>query len=378
MPELLITARDPIIARDGRPFQIGQRVRSLDWIYPSVFIGSLRTLLGKQLGYTFNPAEIELLKRIELTGPLPHKNGKLFFPKPLDYVVNEEENKVYAPRPVTIKDGEGCNLPTGLLPVLLPDELDDFKPKKTAAFWSWEKMSAWLGKETVIGEKFDSEAEEKNDNVLNAPEQDERVHVKIKADSGSSEEGMLFSTTGLDMADIQIAALLNVPDEFKKAIDELDALHPLGGERRLVHWKKTTATVFPPAPKFEEPKIKESKLIRMVLTTPAIFSNGYLPGWIDKNSFDGTLPDCNVKVKLIGAIVDRWRPLSGWSYEAGKRGPKPVRRLVPAGSVYFFEVQKGSGSLENVLDSCWLKSVCDEQQDRNDGFGLVLWGVWTH
>jgi CRISPR-associated protein Cmr3 len=58
---------------------------------------------------------------------------------------------------------------------------------------------------------------------------------------------------------------------------------------------------------------------------------------------------------------------------AEPRGPKPVRRMVPAGGVYFFELLKGQSS---DLEKLWLESVSDEEQDRRDGFGLATWGIW--
>jgi hypothetical protein len=48
-----IEAHDPIVARDGRPFGVGQRMKSLDWPYPSVLARSMRTLLGKINGGFF-------------------------------------------------------------------------------------------------------------------------------------------------------------------------------------------------------------------------------------------------------------------------------------------------------------------------------------
>ena len=59
-----ITPRDPLVARDGRPFGAGQgnRMRSGDWLLPSVVAGSLRTLLGKQLGGSFDEAMVTALK----------------------------------------------------------------------------------------------------------------------------------------------------------------------------------------------------------------------------------------------------------------------------------------------------------------------------
>jgi CRISPR-associated protein Cmr3 len=113
--------------------------------------------------------------------------------------------------------------------------------------------------------------------------------------------------------------------------------------------------------------------LRMILATPAIFGNGWMPGWIDKETLKGRPPLCrNLEVRLISAVTGRWAPISGWSYEAGHHGPKPLRRMVPAGSVYFFEVEKQKFDWRDL----WLHSVCDEEQDRNDGFGTTLWGTW--
>jgi CRISPR-associated protein Cmr3 len=47
---------------------------------------------------------------------------------------------------------------------------------------------------------------------------------------------------------------------------------------------------------------------------------------------------------------------------------------VPAGSIYFFEVRQGDGA---ALADRWLQSVCDDEQDRRDGFGLAVWGTWN-
>ena len=127
---------------------------------------------------------------------------------------------------------------------------------------------------------------------------------------------------------------------------------------------------------------REEKM-RMVLATPAIFSDGWKPGWLRVGQKSGA-PDCwpnGLKLKLVSACIDRWKPISGWSLEDGrhgsKPGPKPIRRLVPAGSVYFFEIE-GDGDATTLAKNLWLKSVCDDEQDRRDGFGLALWGIWDY
>ncbi len=89
--DLCIMARDPVVARDGRPFSNSQRrMRPLPWIYPSVIAGAVRTLLGKQLG-GFRPAIQEKLQRIRFWGPFPEVDNELYFPAPSDLLVRERE-----------------------------------------------------------------------------------------------------------------------------------------------------------------------------------------------------------------------------------------------------------------------------------------------
>ncbi|WP_343241373.1 type III-B CRISPR module-associated Cmr3 family protein, partial [Methanoculleus sp. UBA389] len=64
---LSIAPHDPIIARDARPLGPGLRMKSLDWPYPSVLAGSVRTMLGKINGSDFNMKEdVEKLKKISV------------------------------------------------------------------------------------------------------------------------------------------------------------------------------------------------------------------------------------------------------------------------------------------------------------------------
>ena len=113
----------------------------------------------------------------------------------------------------------------------------------------------------------------------------------------------------------------------------------------------------------------------MVLATPAIFKDGWKPGWLS-DDLVGTPPGANVRLWLVGASIRRWRAVSGWSLAdlpGQPRGAKPVKRMVPAGGVYFFEKVDGQAS---ALAERWLEAVSDDEQDRRDGFGLATWGVW--
>jgi CRISPR-associated protein Cmr3 len=425
---LTVTPHDPVISRDGRPFGTGQRMGSLDWLYPSVLAGSLRTILGNIAQADFSKQEtIDALKNVEISGPFPLWNDRIFLPAPKDIIVKEEEGKdgikkryAYAIQPTKIRDDEGCDMPfpKGVLcPAMLPI-LDEFKPAEIPAFWSVDKMIEWLkspngkcflappgpqkqGKIKTIGE------------FLPNSQKDTRTHVRIDPKLGSTEDEMLFRTVGLDLSlkgrsqGIQLAVRVETEGallgdkSLGALVAELDCFGTIGGERRLAHWmaekpekQANSAGMQSQASEGSQigwnfsKKISESldkqkngnKRVRLVLATPAVFSQGWLPGWLEFNgeSIESTpnkiIPQ-GLKLKLISACFDRWKPISGWSLERNSCGPKPIRRLVPAGSVYFFEILKGDAS---ALAKLWLKSVCDDPQDRLDGFGLALWGIWDY
>jgi CRISPR-associated protein Cmr3 len=381
-----LTCRDPIVSRDGRPFgrEQGNRMRSLPWPMPSVVAGSLRTALGKAAGKVFCDATSKTLLQVAVGNVFPTGDGQLYLPAPEDCVVHED-GRVLCVRPEPVIEDAGCDWPEdSLLPVMLPldPEEEDFKPKDGPAWWPRDQLAKWL----VGGEKevnFDH-------TFLEAPEIEERTHVQLNPDTGTGQEGMLFTTAALPLthlprygklaktapwserfATIRLATRVAADGWAGESLPELDMLHPLGGERRLVHWKATRDDPWK-CPGAVHEALMESRQVRMVLATPAIFAGGWKPGWL-KEGLTGSPFEGGPRLRLVGFTIKRWRAVSGWSL-AQPPGPKKVKRIVPAGGVYFFEVE-GDASAAGLADQ-WLRPVSDDEQDQRDGFGLAVWGTW--
>lgn len=378
MSWISITPRDPIVARDGRPFSVTQRrMRSLEWPYPSVLAGSLRTLLAKLADLQFTAAVSDSLRQVEVAGPLPVEEGTLFFPAPADIAIRDDgRNRIwFAARPRQSEAG-GCNFPhAGLLPVILPWNVEEFKPARAPAFWSNSQMTAWL-----LENGFQAPPAEikRGCGFLNAPDSDVRTHVFIEAGTGAAREGRLFQTAGLSFPEgVSLAGRVeNAGRDLNKLLDSLNALHPLGGERRLAHWTSGTGEMWE-APEAIIEGLGGAKLVRMVLATPAIFAGGWRPKWVG-DDLHCSLLEGSVKMRLVGVSIQRWRAISGWNLEASEKskpGPKRVKRAVPAGGVYFFQVD--SGDAAELARRLWLRPVSDDPQDCRDGFGLALWGPWS-
>jgi len=386
---LQLTPHDPIVARDGRPFGAGQgnRMKGLDWPYPSVVAGSFRTALVKSTGRDFTDPTPQELMAIPVAGVFPVADCELYLPAPNDCVVHPD-NRVLRVEPQDPGEG-GCDFPVnGLRPVMLTEEQagSDFKAKGSPAWWPREKLAAWLTETTL---SFDR-------TFLSAARSQVRDHVQLDAATGAAAESQLFATVGLTLTHLPRFDVKEGPFTARFAgitlaarvkttgwnVSGLNMLHPLGGERRLVHWQGNGDPTLWECPSRVKDALAGAKRIRMALATPAVFSDGWRPGWIDKQTLTGAPPGCSVQLKLVGVSIARWKAVSGWSMQPQdnpdhpgrkiKPGPKPIRRLVPAGGVYFFETSDDPSSLTEL----WLQPVSDYPQDCNDGFGLAVWGTW--
>lgn len=388
---LTIHPHDPVIVRDARPFRDGNRMRSLDWPYPSVLAGSVRTMIAKMKSVEFTPDVVQALKKIRVWGPFAFFNDTLWFPAPNDIVMRNEQGiqEFFQVAPVIPDDlkGAGCNLPhTSLFPTLIQGyDGDDFKPGKIPPLWSVDMMVSWLTLSKMPGSFH--EMARRGTGFMDLPMKESRVHSAIDPGTGSAREGMLFETMGLDF----MCPGFNVSSSLAGRIEDsgdffdlscIDTIHPFGGKRRISYWKSGEEHYGWECPDIVRSSCEGSRFIRMVLVTPGIFTGGWLMGWLyEKDGYlEGTPPGFSdkVRLRLWSACIDRWRPLSGWNLEQDgnrEKGPKPMRRLVPAGSVYFFE--RVDGGMDDFVKDAWLCSVCDDEQDRMDGFGISVWGAWN-
>jgi CRISPR-associated protein Cmr3 len=396
----LIEPRDPLIARDGRPSALG-RFETVPFPYPSVIAGAARTRMASPRG-AFVCADPRQLLEIPVHGPLlvelqreTNAVASFLAAAPLDAVLyptpptaenaNREGRSVVLRRlaPRALAAGTGVDT-LGERGLALVDYLHPVREKPFGTpprFWSWAVYERWLESPT------EAEVLLSNLGVESLPIE-RRAHLSMREGERVGEEGALFETAGLrflagregKFAPRQFALAIRAGEGSLESsrVALREEIAPLGGERRLARWRK--GTEWPtPAPSLIE-KIAASGHARLVLLTPAVFAGGALPGW-----HGGRLPLAgaeDVEVKVRATIAPRPEVISGWDLTADngagkKRGrPKPTRRLAPAGSIYYLDLQ---GTPEQIRDWCrrvWLEPVSDAPQDRRDGFGLAALGTW--
>ena len=361
-------------------------MRSLRWPLPSMIAGSLRTAIGNSAGKSFSLATAKQLLEVGARGVLPYADGNLYLPAPQDCVVHPDEGPIRT-IPQSFSAGDGCDLPdAALMPVTLPrSKGTEFKPASKPMWWPITSYVDWLlGNPMVFDRCF-----------LIAPPEDNRTHVRITPETGAAKEAMLFTTSSLPLthlprygskpsdpfddrfAEIKLLAAVEAKDWCLETAQKLDTRFTAGGERRLAHLKADGRGSVWDCPPSIRQELTNARYVTMVLASPAIFKHGWRPAWLD-DDLTGSPRRGEPQLRLRAVSIDRWRAVSGWSLiELSKdqpRGPKPTRRMVPAGGVYYFEVVGEPGA--EALADIWLRSVSDDPQDQRDGFGLATWGIW--
>lgn len=381
----IIEPRDALIARDGRPFgnTAGTRAKSLDFPFPSTTTGGARTRagLGKINGdlSKFDRNLSDEVLNVEVRGALlAEVDGdevKLLVHAPADCLIvkpeNEGEPNRFPLMPLEQETDYLSNLDDDLHLLGTTQKIKG-KPQIEPRFWYWSEFKKWLDKATGA-DKIDVKALGHNGLV-----KEQRTHVRILDEENgyrnkANSDGGLFQTRGLEFtfsnekkqlpSAKKLALAIEVESQdFDGKIEE--GIAPLGGERRLVNWRKSDANLFPTCPPNIKEEILTTKSCRLILLTPAIFENGFRPTWLEKAN--------GLTLKIEAIAVNRAQVISGWDFV--KRKPKPTRRMCPAGTVLFLKLN--DGEIEKWIDETWFHCVSDEPQDRKDGFGLAALGTW--
>lgn len=404
MRQIRIRPLDPLMVRDGRPFKDspGARAYSMMDVVPGVIAGTVRTMLAEQAAKSSRVVDYHTFSKVPVYGPLYVWKGKPFFPLPSDIGFYEDENgalQMNYRQPQPLVNGQGylgigdkgdheSLWPAKVIPQM--GKVSSIVP----AYLSLDWMSRWLRgdlspkswtsplaewQQLVRNNKLDST--DKDVHFLPPFALDERDHIAVESGTRMPEDQALFTTQSIVFPpDLDMHARVEIPQEAPWPM-QLSTLHSLGGKRRLAHFSESQDDQFWQCPEALEQSLDGSQYVRLVLATPAYFAKGWKPRWLDDelctNEIFAKEISREVKLQLVWACISRWQPVSGWSYSL--KQPKAVRRMVPAGSVYFFKVTEGNP--RELARRGWLNTVSDANRrkgafDKEDGFGLALWGTW--
>jgi len=400
MSPWIIEGRDPLIFRDGRPLGGNSPIETMDFPSPGTLAGAARGRLATDPAsgaFTLrgDSAGLQQLLKIPVHGPIlaeidPAAGTVVdwLLPAPRDALVRENdagEPSIIRLSPRDLAEGEciGDIERVGLRPLFPTSPLPSRKPRlPPTPFWRESTYTQWLLGETPTVSCLDELG-------AGGLPRESRMHVSMRQGERVAEDGALFETVGLRFLDLpalypggppklsdtrHLALSIRTPGGRVKG-EELTLRReaaPLGGERRIARWWAAPERC--PWPRVPEPliaRIIADRRARLLLVTPAIFAQGALPGW----SGSQWPSDSALRVTVRAACVPSPQVISGWDLQ--KRGPKPTRRMAPAGSVYFVELKGSDAEIRAWVDATWLQTISDASQDRLDGFGLTTIGTWS-
>jgi CRISPR-associated protein Cmr3 len=146
----------------------------------------------------------------------------------------------------------------------------------------------------------------------------------------------------------------------------------LGSDSRLAAMESLSPELFAPPTALDD-AFEGCRGLRLVTATPTAFERGWLPDGLTLHAseYRGTLGPLDGEVVLRSAFVQRPVHVSGW--DMVDNAPKATSRMVPGGSVYFFERTDGRNFTPNDARALWLAAVGDR---TDEGFGRVVAGPW--
>ncbi len=351
-----IDALDTLFFRDGKPFTMAEDTWS-DTIfppYPSVIYGALRSAYFADHIDIFHKLKQEgkldsnedPTKKLKIRNLLIKINDEYYFPAPFDCVKdkNTNENRLST---LYLQSLKGMVSSYPALDKMLISDAEKKVENIKDAILSNISFEDYLH---VRSEEFCYL--NIGDYIISEP----KIGIGISHATHTSEEGKLYRVNMKRLKNNTSIVVdfegLNLPE---------NGLTKLGGEGKAANYKKYKNNISVDAPKFEQ----NEKRFKMILTTPAIFANGWLPSWIDKKTLEG---DYNgLKLKLLTAAIGKPINIGGFDMKAKKS--KPMYRAVPAGSVYYFEAE---GNINEAVARFHQKAVSDIYPEQ--GFGISYIG----
>lgn len=367
----ILDPEDKLFFRDSVPFGTG-RMRSIFPPAPSVFYGAIRAEIVRRSGLSWSEfyqnqgVSPEMKKWVGTSGKegefsislmclYDHKTNGFLYPAPADMVVCVPERNPKADR-----------IPSGQLSFMVPEKREnEFEKFASDCRLDWKKIDhsiyirslkgTWVTAQMLdlwLKGKSGSVVEPGKDffHIPDLVQFDSRIGIEIEDGYNRVKKGQIYNIEMLEfkkgsdgLSRFAFAVETNLPVNILGESGRL----LLGGERKSVFYNKVDKNPSLEAVMHSDfTLLPADKTFKLSFLTPCSFKDGDTPeAW---------------KNYLQTAMVGDYMAFAG--YDIAKNKPKPLKRFVPAGSVYWFE-KKPEVSFDSVLEN-----------GNNSGFGCFMTG----
>lgn len=384
---------DPLLFSDNRSARAGEDhlIRDQD-PSPHTIYGAIGANIASKLDVKINSSEWEKAKEYlgEFETSIENgsedrselicffyadSGGKAWFPRPRHIMLRESGNMISTGMPVEITPQKDLLTSSSLS---APDHFlsikrDDHETDKELLF------SQGMLKKTLCGTVEPNTPLNPGGDILTTDKiylPETRLGIGMDSDKNNVLESVLFSRPYRRFAsDIKLetsewsSAAIIAYFQTLKALSETQLSNKpvafLGGDRArtLISFQKENELKPLPDLKQEVRKhVGGSTGFFCYLLTPAVKESK----WPQINGIDP-----------LAISTGKTITISGWDTNTIDQHPRPIRQLIPAGSVFFYKwASPDDNDRKALIDQYWLEPIAANHKYRNSGFGRILIGVW--
>jgi len=358
--KIKIDAIDTLFFKDGKPFSMGEETWADGTFPPSptVIYGALRTAF-----FAEHPEEFSFAK----TGNDPTINLKItslalgygndeYFPLPLDFVKKKNEDKKDEHKAFLMNATKSIHLSSSSLinNFFTTNSTDEIESIDNAAL-TLSALKRYLKaaeQETVYKVLTDS--------IQIEP----KVGIGRDKATHTTDEAKLYRVGMRRLADKKdfgkTSNKLSLIVSFEGMQLSPNGILKLGAEGKIASYASLNTSF----DVFENTELDsiDDKMFKLYLATPALFEKGWLPDFQNNPVFK------DFEIELITASIGK--PVNVGGFDMKTQTPKPMRKAVPAGSVYYLKTNNSTFS--KIYSTINGDSISDFS--ANEGFGIAYIG----
>lgn len=354
--KIKIKPLDLLFFRDAKPFIGGEENQAVSLVFPNLatIYGALRSSYFAEHKEALKLAQTDQdpTKSLVVNHVCYLNQNSILWPKPADLFVNKDMSKLQ------LKKAKRNNLyPAKMMKcVEMGGNINSLIAEQNLQhYYVCDERAEDIDFGVVTKEELlnygmgQSEIDIKT--LSHCISKEDKVGIARNDERHAVEEGMLYYLSQIRYHNLEL-----VVDFDCLCLPESGFLK-LGGEGKGVAYSNYEGELFD-----NEIYNQKVKYLKLYLTSPAIFENGWIPDFINKDSKFGVLN--GKQVKLIAGCVAN--PLHVGGYDMKLRKEKPIKKVVPAGSIYLLE------TLEDYMLKDYMEYIELDSELSKEGYGRAI------